>query len=414
MIYADDSAGIAARSPFQVPREGWLAILKRSWTEAGDDNIAIIAAGVAFYAFAAIVPLLAAVVLSYGLFVELDTVQRNITAIFAVLPREAASIVTDQLLTVVASSKNKQGLGLVVALAIALYGATKGASAVVTGLNVAYDTHETRGFVRLYLLYFTIVLGGVALMVVGILAVAMIAFLESLIPNAPGIVLMLVRGGGYVVLAALVVTAAAALYRVGPDLKQPRWIWLSPGSLGATLAWLGGTVGFGLYAANFGNYGATYGSLSAVIVLLTWLWLSAYVFLLGAELNAELERQVEGAAAAEDTTPAIPPKTPAPPSPPSEPSATPIDLAGSGLVAATGFFLLRRGQPIGLAAVVVATTLAWRRGRKRRTSAAARAGDRQDVVLGRDRGRIAAGQQPTLGPAHARDGGGDLGRGPAA
>ncbi|KQN24841.1 hypothetical protein ASE86_00655 [Sphingomonas sp. Leaf33] len=292
MIHADETAGAAARSPFAVPAGGWLAVLKRTWTRTGDNNVSLFAAGVAFYAFAAIVPLLASVVLSYGLFAGTETVQRNVTAIFAMLPQEAASVVTDQLLTVVESSKGKQGLGLAIAIVIALYGATKGASAIVAGLNVANDVRETRGLVRLNLLYVGVVLGGVALVFLAMLAIALVGFLEGLIPGAPRIVLILVRPAGYILLATLVMTAAALLFHVGPARDRPRFVWLSPGSVGATALWLAGTSAFGLYAANFGNYGATYGSLSAVIVLLTWLWLSAYVFLLGAELNAVLEQPV--------------------------------------------------------------------------------------------------------------------------
>jgi len=381
MMRPDDSAGVGAPSPFQVPKEGWLAILKRTWAETGDDNIGIIAAGVAFYAFAAVVPVLASVVLSYGLFADAETVQRNITGIFSSLPRDAASIITDQLLTVVQSSKDKQGIGLVVALVLALYGATKGASAIVTGLNVAYDTSETRSFIRVNLLYFAIVLGGVVLVFLAMLTTGLLAFLESLIPDAPGIVLTLVRLGGYVILAALVVTAASALFYVGPAVDQPRFLWLSPGSIGATLLWLGGTSAFGVYVANFGNYGATYGSLSAVIVMLTWLWLSAYVFLLGAELNAELERQVEGKAAANlpasEPAPALPPapepvaaSTPAVAPDPLPVAVAGAAMAGSGVIATTGLMLLRRGKPAGLAAVALATALAWRKGLKARSPGA--------------------------------------------
>lgn len=303
MIDADDTAGAAARSPFAAPAGGWLAVLKRTWTRTGDNNVSLFAAGVAFYAFAAIVPLLASVVLSYGLFAGTETVQRNVTAIFQMLPQEAASVVSDQLLTVVESSKGKQGLGLALAIVIALYGATKGASAIVAGLNVANDVRETRGLVRLNLLYIGVVLGGVALVFLAMLAIALVGFLEGLIPGAPRIVLILVRPAGYVLLATLVMTAAALLFHVGPARERSGFVWLSPGSVGATVLWLAGTSAFGLYAANFGNYGATYGSLSAVIVLLTWLWLSAYVFLLGAELNAELERPVTGAAVAASPVP---------------------------------------------------------------------------------------------------------------
>lgn len=387
MLAADDGAGIGARSPFRIPREGWFAILKRTWAESGDDNISLIAAGVAFYAFSAIVPLLASVVLSYGLFAEGDTIQRNIESVFSVLPREAATIVTDQLLTVVKSSKDKQGLGLFVALAIALYGVTKGASAVTTGLNVAYDVKETRGFVKLNLLYFGIVLGGVVLIFLAMLVTAMLGFLAGLIPGAPAAVLTLIQVLGYLLLAGLVALAAAGLFYAGPALPQPRFIWLSPGSVGATALWLAGTTGFGIYAANFGNYGATYGSLSAVIVLLTWLWLSAYVFLLGAELNAELERQVEGTAAADlpVSAPAVPAAAIAPPADPAaiaapaeggaavqpRPTRAPslasggVTLATNGVIGATGLALLRRNRPVGFVAVGAAALLAWRKGARR-------------------------------------------------
>ncbi len=294
MIAPKARAGRGARSPLEVPANGWLAIAQRTWKEMDEDNIGIIAAGIAFYVFAAIVPTLGAVVLSYGLFADAETVRQNVEAVFASLPRDAASIITDQLLTVSDSAKDKQGIGLIIALALAWYGATKGSSAIITGLNVAYDTEETRGFIRINLLRLGIVAGGVLMIFLAVGTTTLLAFLGGLVPDAPGVMLVIIRIAGYLVLALLVVTASAVLFRYGPDNRQPRWVWLSPGSIGATLLWLAGTAGFGFYVSRFGNYGATYGSLSAVIVTLTWLWLTAYVFLLGAELNAELERQVEG------------------------------------------------------------------------------------------------------------------------
>ncbi|WP_428969911.1 YihY/virulence factor BrkB family protein [Sphingomonas sp. Xoc002] len=372
MNVSDHGAGAGANSPLQVPPAGWLAILKRTWKEMGDDNIGIIAAGIAFYVFAAIVPTLGAVVLSYGLFAEAETVRRNIEGVFASLPRDAASIISDQLLTVVESSKDKQGIGLVVALLLAWYGATKGSAAIITGLNVAYDTEESRGFVRLNLFKLAVVAGGVLMMFAAIGTTMLLAFLSGLIPNAPLAVLTVIRVVGFMLLAVLVVTAAAVLFRFGPDQRQPRWIWLSPGSAGATLLWLAGTAGFGFYVSNFGNYGATYGSLSAVIVTLTWLWLTAYVFLLGAELNAELERQVEGAASTSDLPPNdqrvfVAPRLAGPPQ--SQPAtgrrngsvSALINVVGNGAIATVGFAMLRRGRPIGILAVAVAAGVAWRK-----------------------------------------------------
>ncbi len=369
MSAANHKAGEGARSPFEVPADGWLAIAKRVWAEIGRDNVGLVAAGIAFYAFAAIVPSLAAIVLSYGLIADAATVQRDLEALFATLPRDAAAIIGDQLVGVVTTSSGKQGLGLVVALGIALYGATKGASAIVTGLNVAYNEAETRGFVRLNLLYFAIVLGGVAMAMIAIAKTTLFGFLEALMPNAPDIVTAAIRVIGFSILAALVVTAAACLYRFAPARKKPAWVWLSPGSLMATALWLAGTIGFGIYVANWGNYGATYGSLSAVIVMLTWLWLSAFVFLLGAEINSELERQVEGEASAADVAESTEQTEPLTVPNSELPVAT---VTGMGLppvafaAASGGVALLRRGRSgSGIALIAVATLIAWRQGTKK-------------------------------------------------
>jgi membrane protein len=274
-----------------MQRRDWRAVLMRTWTETGEDNIGLVAAGTAFYVFAAIIPLLASTVLVYGLVADADTVTENIRALFKVLPADAASSIGDQLATVVQTSGGKKGLGLALAILLALYGATKGASAMISALNVAYGEHERRGIIKLTLLALTMVVAGVVMIFAAIAVTGVAAFLESLIPGAPGAVLGAIRIGGYVVLGLFVMTGAACLYRFGPSRAHARWVWLSPGAVIATLLWLAGSVGFALYVSNFGNYGATYGSLSAVIVLLTWLWLSAYVFLLGAELNSELEHQ---------------------------------------------------------------------------------------------------------------------------
>ncbi|MGE7205567.1 YhjD/YihY/BrkB family envelope integrity protein [Sphingomonas sp. NPDC019816] len=369
MIQSSNQAGNGARSPLAVPKAGWLAILKRTWAETGEDNIGLIAAGIAFYMFAAIVPSLGAVVLSYGLFADAETVRHNVAAIFSAMPREAATVISEQLLSVIDSAKDKQGFGLILALGIAYYGATKGASAITTGLNVAYDVQETRGFVRTTLLSLAIVAGGVLLIVAAALATALLGFLERLIPGAPALVLTLIRITGYLLLAALVMTAAAILFRFVPDRPKARWVWLSPGAILATVAWLAGTSLFGLYVSNFGNYGATYGSLSAVIVLLTWLWLTAYVFLLGAELNAELERQVDGEAADEADPSGDRQQTSARPERSVPSSGTPHPagpimgpIAGAAL-ATGGIALLRHRRLAGVAVLGWAAAQAWRRHR---------------------------------------------------
>ncbi len=361
----------------------WWKVLKRTWAEAGDDNIGLIAAGTAFYGFAAIVPLLASVVLIYGLVADTATVVANIRALFNVLPDDAARVIADQLATVVGTSEGKKGFGLVVALGIALYGGTKGASSIVTALNIAYEERETRGFIRLNLLAFAITAGAVVLALVAALSMAAFALLDSLIPEAPDIVLLAIRLVSYTVLACLGVSAAACLYRFGPNRHKAKWAWLTPGSLAATVVWMAATIGFGVYVSRFGNYGATYGSLSAVVILLTWLWLSAYVFLLGAELNSELEHQttrdtttgeaapmgLRGAAVADTVAMTdTPAEAPSPAATGGVGVLAAAHLGGvhggvpASLLALAGLRSIRRGSPVaGLGLIAVGAVLAHRK-----------------------------------------------------
>ncbi len=166
--------------------------------------------------------------------------------------------------------------------------------------------------------------------------------------------------------------AAATLYRYAPDRPAARWVWLTPGSVAVTLLWLALTLGFGTYVANFGSYDATYGSLGAVIVLLTWLYLSAYILIMGAELNAELERQTTadttegaeqpiGTRGAQVTDTFVAP-VPAPAT--GTRVATIAAIPSIGLIATvlttTGLTLVRKRRTgAGIAAIVAATALSW-------------------------------------------------------
>lgn len=292
-----DDRGRSAATPAQMPATGWWDALRRSWAEMGRDNLSLIAAGVAFYAFSAMVPLLAATVLVYGFVADPQTVLRQMATLTELLPAEAATLIGDQLMNVVASAEGKKGLGLLLALGIALWGATKGAGAMVTALNIAYEQEETRGFVRRTSLNLAIVVGAVLGLLVAIGAITALSHLEALVPGAPAPLVWLGKLLSGLVLVVLIAAGAATLYRYAPDRDQAKWSWLTPGSAAAAIGIGALTIGFSIYVANFGNYNATYGSLGAVVVLLTWLYLSALVLLLGAELNAELEHQT-----ARDTT----------------------------------------------------------------------------------------------------------------
>ena len=294
---ASDDRGRTATSPLALPLKGWKDVCVRTWAEAGDDNVGLVAAGVAFYGFLALVPLLGAIVLSYGLVADPQTVVHNMQGLTSVMPADAAKLIGEQLMNVVTTSGTKKGAGVLLALALALFGARNGAGSVVTALNIAYEEKETRGFLRVNLLALAITAAAVLVAIVALVAIAALGHLDKAFPGAPAIVLAAGKLVTYGLLLLAGAAGAATLYRYGPSRRKARWTWITPGSAFAALLWLLLTLGFGIYVAKFGNYNATYGSLGAVVVLLTWLYLSSYVLLFGAELNSELEHQT-----VEDTT----------------------------------------------------------------------------------------------------------------
>lgn len=284
-------SGVSSPSVFALSLREWKDVLVRAFKEAGRDNLGLVAAGVAFYTFLAIVPLLISIVLIYGLAVDMDTVAAHVAALASVLPEAATEIVRGQLESIVAGSSDKKGLGLIISLALALFAARNGAAAVIAALGIAYEREDNRGFVRLTLLALLLTLGGILGGAVVIGAVILFAALEALVPGIGGSA-VIYKVATYVGLLLVGMAAAGVLYRFGPDQAEPRWQWASPGSAFAALGWAVLTIGFGFYVENFGNYDATYGSLSAVIVLLTWIYLSAYVLLLGAEINASARERI--------------------------------------------------------------------------------------------------------------------------
>ena len=276
-----------------APAVDWKRIAIDTWKDAGKDNLSLVAAGVAFYAFLAFVPLLTALILSYGLFADRVTVARDILHLARILPASAARIAAEQLEAMSQGSDARTGLALVVALGIAVYGASKAADAIMTALNIVYNVEECRGFVGRLLAALGMTLGTIFLLLLAVATVSALSFLEGLLPGLGGATALALRLVFVLVAGAVVMLLLALVYRFLPCRPHAAWRWITPGSVLATLIWLVLTAGFGLYVANFGNYNATYGSLGAVIAFLTWLYLTAYVILLGAELNAILE--IDGA-----------------------------------------------------------------------------------------------------------------------
>jgi membrane protein len=247
-----------AIAPVEWPAfSDWRQVLQRTWKEAGEDNVGLLAAGVAFYAFTAFVPLLASVMLSYGLIADPQTVSGHIASLAQTLPREAAAIIAEQLQSISGSKGSAKGLGLLAAIGIALYGASKGSGAVITALNVAYEVKETRGFLARTLLALAMTAGMAAVVLAAALAISAFGFIEHLLPSSSPAVHVALKLLFWAVAAAFVSLAVALVYRYAPNRPDAPWRWVTPGSAAATLLWLLASFGFGLYVSSFGNYNAT-------------------------------------------------------------------------------------------------------------------------------------------------------------
>ena len=285
-----DSRGREASAPREIPARGWRDILWRVKERISADNLSIISSGVAFYALLSIFPALIALVGVYGLVFDPRQVQEHLGTLTAVLPGEAANLIGQQLSEVASMERTSLGVGSIVALLLALWTASAGMRTLMNALNVAYHEKETRGTVKLYATSLLLTLGAVLGAIAAIITVVAIPAILGFLNLGEGLANLLAYGR-WPALAFLVLLGLAIVYRYGPDREKPQWRWVSWGAVTATVLWIIASVLFSVYVSQFGNYNKTYGSLGDVIILMTWFLLTAYIFLIGAELNAETERQ---------------------------------------------------------------------------------------------------------------------------
>lgn len=291
-----DPYGRNATQPSHIPLKGWWQIGQRVWRESGRDNLPVIAAGCAFYALFAAFPALSALIALYSLATDPASVDRHFDMLSFVLPPQAYEVVIDQIRRLAGVSNQSLGWGLALSLGLALWSVGNLVQTLFAALNIAYEETERRSTLQFYLSGFAFALLGIVSGVVILLAIVYVPLVFAY-AGYSSIFELAVKIARWPLLALIVLLALALLYRYGPCRRSAKWRWVTIGSVFATLVWLAASAGFSFYVANFGNYDRTYGSLGAVVVLLFWLYLSFYIMLLGAEINAELELQT-----AQDTT----------------------------------------------------------------------------------------------------------------
>jgi membrane protein len=288
--------GRLAEAPGEIPRRGWRDILWRVVWAIPEDRVLSTAGSVAFFALLAVFPALTTVVSLYGFFADAGTIYTHLALLEGVVPAGVLDLLGDELTRIASKRSDTLGIAFLIALLVAFWSANSGVAALFDALNVVYKEREKRSLLRFYGTTFLFTLGGVLFVLTSIAAVVVLPVALGLFGAATQAE-RIVAVARWPALLLAVMLALALLYRFGPSRRTAKWRWVSWGSVVAALLWVAVSMLFSLYVASFDSYNRVYGSLGAGVGFVTWIWLSAVVVLLGAELNAETEHQT-----ARDTT----------------------------------------------------------------------------------------------------------------
>ena len=291
---ADPSAGGST-----LGKRGYVAAAKRVIGEIRSDHLTLLSGGIAFYALVAIFPALLAAISVYGLVSDPEQVQQQIASFASALPGEPGDgnsvegIFASGMSRAVEQDSGALTLSFVASLAGALWTASVGVAGLVDGVNAAYNLADERPFLKRRGLALLLTVGAIIFVVVAVGLIAVVPVVLRFVGLA-GMSKTLINVARWPLLTVAIMGALAVIYRVGPYRKTPKTRWRSPGAVVATVLFLVVSAGLSLYVSSFGggdSYANTYGALAGVIVLLFWLFLSAFAILLGAEVNSELEHQ---------------------------------------------------------------------------------------------------------------------------
>lgn len=282
--------GEEAQWPHHIPLKGWIDIGKRVWHEMKIDHVQIVSAGVGFYFFLSIFPTIVAAISIYSLVLEPSQIQEQISRLNIIMPDQAFGMITDFLKPILEQSRKEIGWGLVISILVSIWSANKGTSALFQGINIAYDEVDTRGIIKKNVLTLIFTLAG---LVIGLLSLLIVIFFPILIDDIglPAQVEKMLTWVRWVILGFILIFSLSVVYKIAPNRRSPRFRWVSWGAIIGTILWLGGSMLFSWYVSNFGSYADLYGSFAAVAILLLWLFLTAFIILIGAEINSEMEHQ---------------------------------------------------------------------------------------------------------------------------
>lgn len=285
-----DARGRDATTPSQISSLGWRDILLRVFSNISKHRIMALAAGMTYYSILAIFPAIAALVAVYGVVSDPSTIAKHLDQLRGFLPGGAIDVAGEQLTRVASKGSQTLGLTFLVGVSVSLWSANAAMKSLFDTLNIVHGEEEKRGFFILNGVSLGFTIGGVLFMLAALGSIVVVPVVLGYVRLSDfGDVFL--RIGRWPAMYVILTFALAVIYRYGPSREAPRWRWITWGSAIAALLWLALSGLFSWYAANFGKFNETYGSLGAVIGFMTWLWISAMVILLGAEVDAEMEHQ---------------------------------------------------------------------------------------------------------------------------
>ncbi len=269
-------------------RRGVWSVLVQTFNRFSDDRIMTEAAGVTFYVLLALFPAIATLISIYGLFADPAVVSEQLQGIAAVVPSAGMGLIEDQVKALAANGRQTLSFGVVAGVLTSLWSANQGIKSVFDALNVVFHEKEKRGYLARTLLSLCFTFGAILFLVLAMLGIVVLPIVMNFVgfANDTAVLLTLARWPLLIVVLTLFLSV---VYRFGPSRTEPHWHWVTWGSACSVVGWVAASLAFSYYVANFGSYNKTYGSLGAVIGFITWIWISAMIVLLGAELDAELE-----------------------------------------------------------------------------------------------------------------------------
>ena len=279
-------------SPIGIDSSGWKKVLIRIKERIVEDHIPIISAGVAFYAFLAIFPGIMALFSIYGLALDAQSAQEHITRLATVMPEESISLIERRVDKLMETSPRALGWGTSIGILFALWSANRGIKSLFTALDVAYRVKNRRGFIKKNVMTMAFTLGILIVIIVSLVLIVLFPVLVNTI-GLPETIERVINWLRWPFLGLIVISAISMIYKYGPARETPGFEWVVLGATVATILWLIASWGFSLYVSNFGNFSEMYGSLSAVVILLLWLFITSFIILVGGELNRATETYAE-------------------------------------------------------------------------------------------------------------------------